>query len=52
MRPNQVTRRLLREAGPSRRYLGATVLLSLAVTGLIVAQAGLLARLLAGGPAS
>ncbi|MGI9004899.1 MAG: ABC transporter ATP-binding protein/permease, partial [Streptosporangiaceae bacterium] len=36
------------ESGPARRYLAVTALAGLAVTGLILAQAGLLARALAG----
>jgi ATP-binding cassette subfamily C protein CydD len=39
--------RLLRSAHGARRYLGVTVVLGLAGTGLILAQAGLLARALA-----
>jgi ATP-binding cassette subfamily C protein CydD len=41
-------RRLLHYAGAARGYLVLTVVLSLAGTGLILAQAGLLARALAG----
>jgi ATP-binding cassette subfamily C protein CydD len=41
-------RSLLRHAGAARGYLGAAVALGLAGTGLILAQAGLLARVLAG----
>jgi ATP-binding cassette subfamily C protein CydD len=40
--------RLLRHASAARGYLVLTALLGLAATGLILAQAGLLARLLAG----
>jgi len=55
MRP--VDRRLLRQAGAARGYLAVAVVLGLAVTGLVLAQAGLLARALAGaapgvGPAA
>ncbi|HVB43108.1 MAG TPA: thiol reductant ABC exporter subunit CydD [Streptosporangiaceae bacterium] len=46
-----VTWRLLRAAQAARRYLIGTVLLGLAVTGLVLAQAGLLARALAGAAA-
>ena len=42
-----MNRRLLADAGPARRYLAGTVLAGLAVTVLILAQAGLLARALA-----
>ena len=42
-----VDRRLLRYAGAARAYLVVTVVLGLAGTGLILAQAGLLARALA-----
>jgi ATP-binding cassette, subfamily C, bacterial CydD len=45
MRP--VDSRLLRHASAARRYLTFTVVLGLAVTGLILAQAGLLAHALA-----
>ena len=41
-------RRLLRYAGAARAYLVVTVALGLAGTGLILAQAGLLARVLSG----
>jgi ATP-binding cassette, subfamily C, bacterial CydD len=41
-------RRLLRYAGAARTYLVVTVALGLAGTGLILAQAGLLARVLSG----
>ena len=41
-------RRLLRYAGAARAYLVVTVALGLAGTGLILAQAGLLARILSG----
>ncbi|MGH3409534.1 MAG: hypothetical protein ACRDRJ_44625, partial [Streptosporangiaceae bacterium] len=40
--------RLLRHASAARGYLILTVVLGVAGTGLILAQAGLLARLLAG----
>jgi ATP-binding cassette subfamily C protein CydD len=40
--------RLLRHARPARFYLGATVCLGLGTTGLVLAQASLLARALAG----
>jgi ATP-binding cassette subfamily C protein CydD len=42
-----VGRRLLGEAGPARPFLAATVAFGLALTGLIIAQAGLLATILA-----
>ena len=45
MRP--VDRRLLRQAGAARGYLALAVVLGLAVTGLILAQAALLAHALA-----
>jgi ATP-binding cassette subfamily C protein CydD len=47
-RPRPVDPRLLRHAGAARGYLAAAVGLGLAGTGLILAQAGLLARVLAG----
>jgi ATP-binding cassette subfamily C protein CydD len=47
-RPRPVDRRLLRCAAAARGGLAITVALGLAGTGLILAQAGLLARLLAG----
>ena len=55
MRP--VDRRLLRQAGAARGYLAIAVALGLVVTALVLAQAGLLARALAGaapgvGPAA
>jgi ATP-binding cassette, subfamily C, bacterial CydD len=43
-----IDRRLLRHAAAARPYLVVTVALGLAGTGLILAQAGLLARMLAG----
>jgi ATP-binding cassette, subfamily C, bacterial CydD len=43
-----IDRRLLRDAAAARPYLVVTVALGLAGTGLILAQAGLLARVLAG----
>jgi ATP-binding cassette, subfamily C, bacterial CydD len=46
-RPRAVDRRLLRYAGAARAHLAVTVVLGLAGTGLILAQAGLLARALA-----
>ena len=42
-----MNRRLFADAGPARRHLAGTVLAGLAVTVLILAQAGLLARALA-----
>jgi ATP-binding cassette subfamily C protein CydD len=48
MSAKPVDPRLLRHASAARGYLALTVLLGLAGTGLILAQAGLLARLLAG----
>jgi ABC-type transport system involved in cytochrome bd biosynthesis fused ATPase/permease subunit len=48
MSARPVDPRLLRHASAARGYLVLTVLLGLAATGLILAQAGLLARLLAG----
>ncbi|MHB1874370.1 MAG: thiol reductant ABC exporter subunit CydD [Streptosporangiaceae bacterium] len=42
-----MNRRLLADAGPARSLLAGTVLAGLAVTGMILAQAGLLARALA-----
>jgi ATP-binding cassette subfamily C protein CydD len=50
-RPRPVDPRLLRHAGAARGYLAAAVGLGLAGTGLILAQAGLLARVLAGAVA-
>ncbi|HMH93507.1 MAG TPA: thiol reductant ABC exporter subunit CydD [Streptosporangiaceae bacterium] len=50
-RTRPVDPRLLRHAGAARGYLTATVALGLAGTGLILAQAGLLARALAGAAA-
>jgi ATP-binding cassette subfamily C protein CydD len=46
--PRLVDRRLVRHAAAARGYLTVTVALGLAATGLILAQAGLLARALAG----
>jgi ATP-binding cassette subfamily C protein CydD len=46
--PAATRRRLLREASAARGYLIGAVLLGLVVTGLILAQAGLLATALAG----
>jgi ATP-binding cassette, subfamily C, bacterial CydD len=48
MRTQAADPRLLRYASAARGYLVVTVLLGLAGTGLILAQAGLLARVLAG----
>ena len=49
--PDRTGRRLLAESWPARGYLAVTALAGLAVTGLILAQAGLLARALAGAVA-
>jgi len=49
--PGTTGRRLLAESGPARGYLIVTALLGLAVTVLILAQAGLLAHVLASAAA-
>ncbi len=46
--PARAGRWLLAESGPARGYLAVTALAGLAGTGLVLAQAGLLARALAG----
>jgi ATP-binding cassette subfamily C protein CydCD len=45
---NELQRRLLRSAGPGRRLVAADVLLGIVAVGLLIAQATILARVIAG----